>query len=64
MRAIGEFRDQKMVIKGDNKGIPNGRAISFKIGGRDGLETELGMNAKCHCNIGKEKEKRRGTYML
>lgn len=64
MQVIRGSRDPKVVIKRDNEGSPNGRVISLNIGGRGGIEPELGMNTRGHFEAGKEKGKGRGTYKL
>lgn len=46
------------------EGIPNGRTISLRISGRDGLRQELGMSIKGHYKVGKMKGNGRGTQKL
>lgn len=55
MCAVGGLGNQDVMIRRDNKGIPNGQFIPFEVGGEDGFEQELGMNKRGHYIVGKKK---------
>lgn len=56
MRMVKGLGDQDMMVRGNNKGIPNSQIIPFKIGGGDGFKPELGMKTGGHYrkDIGEE----------
>lgn len=53
--------DQDLIIKRNNKGIPNGWVVPLGVNGKDSFKSELGMDAGSHYSVEEELTSREGV---